>query len=75
MSISTSNFSCYYLSNVNRFFKIQLRALSEECYPWLQYQTSIACVEFISVHLRLVPASIVLEQCERLWRKLKEPFE
>jgi hypothetical protein len=56
-------------------FVLIIRALAEEYYPWLAYQSSIACYELISVHLRIVPPNIVREQCEQLWRKLMEPIE
>ncbi|CAF4307093.1 unnamed protein product [Rotaria socialis] len=49
------------------------KALVDEYYPWLVYQSSVICFELITVHLRVVPPRVVREQCERLWSRLLEP--
>ncbi|CAF0875475.1 unnamed protein product [Rotaria sordida] len=51
------------------------KALVDEYYPWLTYQSSVICFELISVHLRIVPPRIVREQCEHLWLRLMESDE
>jgi hypothetical protein len=56
-------------------FFFPTRALADEYYPWLAYQSTVACYELISVHLRVVPANTVRKQCEQLWQRLMEPDE
>ncbi|CAF1048646.1 unnamed protein product [Adineta steineri] len=51
------------------------KALAEEHYPWIPYQTSIVCFELITVHLRIIPSYTVRQQCDRLWLKLMETDE
>ncbi|CAF1515172.1 unnamed protein product [Rotaria magnacalcarata] len=51
------------------------KALVDEYYPWLVYQSSVICFELITVHLRVVPPRVVREQCELLWPRLLEPEE
>ncbi len=60
---------------IKHFFVCFIRTLAEEYYPSLTYQTSVACYELISVHLRIVPSNTVRVQCEHLWKKLMEPIE
>ncbi|CAF4803734.1 unnamed protein product [Rotaria sp. Silwood1] len=48
------------------------KELAWENYSSIVDQTSLTCFELICVHLRIVPSSIVREQCEQLWPKLME---
>ncbi|UJR22294.1 hypothetical protein I4U23_025352 [Adineta vaga] len=48
------------------------KALAYENYSSMIDKTSIGYLELICVHLRIVPPSIVLEQCEKLWPRLTE---
>lgn len=56
----------------NEILFICFRALAHENYSSISDQTVLSCFEMICVHLRIVPSSVVREQCEQLWPRLTE---
>ncbi|CAF3190066.1 unnamed protein product [Rotaria sp. Silwood2] len=48
------------------------KELASDNYSSIVDQASLVCLELICVHLRIVPSSIVREQCEQLWPRLME---
>ena len=81
-AISTAEHSAFRFLQVillrprcNTRFCPLVRALADEYYPWVAYQSPIECLELISVHLRVVPPNVVREQCEQLWQKLMDAEE